>query len=499
MFRKILIANRGEIAIRIIRTCREMGIQTVAVYSEADRSSLHVPMADEAVSIGPPEASESYLKMDTLIQAALRTGAQAIHPGYGFLSENALFARKVQDAGLVFIGPSPQTLAAVGDKVLARKTVAGAGVPVAPAIEDLGMDFSSLQAGARHLGYPLLIKACGGGGGKGMRRVQREEDLAEALAAAQREAEAAFGTGEVYLEKYLERPRHVEVQILGDHYGRHVHLGERECSIQRRYQKIVEETPSPAVSETLRQELTRAALKVAEVASYTNAGTVEFMLDREGRFYFLEVNARLQVEHPITEWVTGVDLVRAQISVAAGEPLPFTQQDLQPRGHALECRLYAEDPANHFFPSTGKVLRWVEPGGPGVRVDSGVEEGSEISVYYDPLIAKISTWGQDRESARRRMVVALEHCALLGPITNLEFLLQILSHPAFIAGETHTAFIPEHFSSWKPSLSKHAPLAALAAALIQGQRGLRPKTQEAGIERGLPSPWQNLGAWRVGL
>jgi acetyl-CoA carboxylase biotin carboxylase subunit len=494
VFKKILIANRGEIAIRIARTCREMSIATVAVYSEADLSSPHIHAADEAVCIGPAQASASYLNVEAIIAAAQRTGAEAIHPGYGFLSENATFARSVQDAGFAFIGPAPESLAAVGNKIFARQTVAQLGVPVIPALEQPSSDPTILRDQVHALGYPLLIKAAAGGGGKGMRIVRQERELAEAVAAAEREATAAFADGTVYLERYLERPRHVEVQILGDQHGSLIHLGERECSIQRRYQKILEETPSPAVSERLREEMTAAALKVAKAAGYYNAGTVEFILDSPGRFYFLEVNARLQVEHPITEWVTRLDLVREQIRLAAGERL-VKQDEVRGSGHAFECRVYAEDPAHGFFPSPGKVLAWHAPSGPGVRVDAGVEQHTEVSVYYDPLIAKVSTWGQDREQARRRMEVALRECVVLGPTTNVPFLLELLAHPVFIAGETHTGFLTEHFPQWQLQGKTHILEAALAAALSQAQRG---RTEKLPVQFAPTSPWQRLGGWRVG-
>jgi acetyl-CoA carboxylase biotin carboxylase subunit len=494
VFKKILIANRGEIASRVAWTCRELGIATVAVYSEADLSSPHMHTADEAVLIGPPQASASYLNVDALLQAARQTGAQAIHPGYGFLSENASFARRVEEAGLTFIGPSPESLEAVGNKIFARQTVAKLGVPVIPALENPSSDPATLREQVRSLGYPLLIKAAAGGGGKGMRIVRQEKDLTDAVAAAQREATAAFAEGTVYLERYLERPRHVEVQILGDRHGALVHLGERECSIQRRYQKIVEETPSPVVSEKLREAMTAAALTVARAAGYYNAGTVEFILDDQGRFYFLEVNARLQVEHPITEWVTRLDLVREQIRVAAGERLGFQQGDIQRKGHAFECRVYAEDPANGFFPSPGKILAWQAPSGPGVRVDAGVEQHTDVSVYYDPLIAKISTWGQDREQARRRMEAALRQSVVLGPITNIEFLLDLMAHPAFAAGETHTGFLTDHFAHWQSQKQSHLLEAALAVALSQSQ----PRAAETAGSHSPETPWQRLGGWRMG-
>lgn len=495
MFKKILIANRGEIAGRVARTCHELGIATVAIYSDADLSSPHVHSAHEAVHVGPAPAAASYLNVDAILQAAKRTGAEAIHPGYGFLSENAAFARRVEAVGLTFIGPAPHSLEAVGNKIFARQTVAKLGVPVIPALENPSSDPALLRQQAHALGYPLLIKAAAGGGGKGMRIVRQEKDLADAVAAAQREATAAFADGTIYLERYLERPRHIEVQILGDKHGDLIHLGERECSIQRRYQKILEETPSPAVSVELRAQMTAAALKVAKAAGYYNAGTVEFILDSEGRFYFLEVNARLQVEHPITEWVIRLDLVREQIRIAAGEHLGLRQDDVQARGHALECRIYAEDPANGFFPSPGKILAWHAPLGPGIRVDTGVEQHTEVSVYYDPLIAKFSTWGQDREQARKRMEAALRQSVILGPTTNVEFLLDLIAHPAFVSGETHTGFLTEHFSHWQPQRQTHVFEAALAAVLGQSVTSRAETMPQAGPE----TPWQRLGGWRMGV
>ncbi len=497
MFKKILIANRGEIATRIARTCREMDIAVVAVYSEADRSSPHLYAADEAVCVGPALASESYLNIEAVLAAAQRTGADAIHPGYGFLSENATFARAVHAAGLTFIGPSPEALSAIGNKIFARQTVTKLGIPVIPALENPASNPAVLHEQVKSLGYPVLIKAAAGGGGKGMRVVRQEAELVEAVSTAQREALAAFAEGAVYVERFIERPHHVEVQILGDTTGHLVHLGERECSIQRRYQKIVEETPSPAVSQSLRNKLTMAALTIAQAAGYYNAGTVEFILDAEGNFYFLEVNARLQVEHPITEWVTGLDLVREQIRIAAGESLGFSQDDVHLTGHAIECRLYAEDAAHGFLPSPGKVLAWHAPHGPGVRVDAGVESQTDVPVHYDPLMAKISTWGTDREQSRRRMAGALRQTAILGPTTNLPFLIELIDHPAFTAGETHTAFLPDYFSDWQPGEKPHTLAAVLAAAL---HRSLS-SSGSAG-ETSLPSaqtatPWQQLGGWRI--
>jgi acetyl-CoA carboxylase biotin carboxylase subunit len=498
VFKKILIANRGEIASRVARTCQEMSIATVAVYSEADLSSPHLHTADEAVCIGPAQASESYLNIEALLAAAQQTGAEAIHPGYGFLSENATFAQRVEAAGLTFIGPSVESLSSVGNKIFARQTVSKLGVPVIPALEEPSTDPAVLREQVKALGYPLLIKAAAGGGGKGMRIVRNEDDLIDAVAAAQREAAAAFSEGTIYIERYLEEPHHVEVQLLGDQHGTLVHLGERECSIQRRYQKILEETPSPNISEQLRSEMVQTALSVARAAGYYNAGTVEFIVDNQGRFYFLEVNARLQVEHPISEWVTGLDLVREQIWIAAGEPLGFSQGDVHNQGHAFECRLYAEDPAKGFLPAPGKVLAWNAPAGPGVRVDAGVELQTEVSVYYDPLIAKLSTWGQDREQARRRMQAALRQCVVLGPTTNGPFLLDLLAHPAFIAGQTHTGFLSQHFPDWQPQGTEYLPLAALAAALGQSHRNQSAQTDVAIDRPNVPTPWNQLGGWRVG-
>ena len=428
--RTVLVANRGEIAVRVVRACREAGLRTVAVYSDADRGAPHVLAADQAIAIGPPPARESYLNIPALLGAARTAGADAVHPGYGFLAESAAFAEAVEAAGLVWIGPPPQAIATMGDKLAARATVARAGVPLVPGTELVAADVPTARR-----------QIAGGGGGKGMRTVAGEEELGPALAAASREAESAFGDGRVYVEKLLRRPRHVEVQVLGDRHGHLIHLGERECSIQRRHQKIVEETPCPALTPRLRAEMAAAALAAARAVGYTNAGTVEFLLDADGRFYFLEMNTRVQVEHPVTELVTGIDIVAAQLRIAAGETLGFGQSDVVPRGHAIEVRLYAEDPAHNFFPSPGPILAWREPAGPGVRVDSGVVAGTVVPVDYDPMLAKISAWAADRATAVRRLRVALEETVVLGPTTNLGFLLDVLAHPAFLAGDTHTGFL----------------------------------------------------------
>ena len=486
----VLIANRGEIAVRIARACREHGLAAVAVYSEADRGAPHTLAADRAVPIGPPPAVQSYLSVEALLAAARSAGADAVHPGYGFLAESAAFGRAVEAAGLTWIGPPPEAIATMGDKLAARATVARAGVPLVPGAE-VGGDAA---AAARRLGFPVLVKAAAGGGGKGMRTVASEAELPDALAAARREAEAAFADGRVYLEKLLVRPRHVEVQVLGDRHGTLVHLGERECSIQRRHQKIIEETPCPVLTPRLRAEMTAAALVAARAVGYTSAGTVEFLLDAEGRFYFLEMNTRVQVEHPITEWVTGIDIVAAQLRIAAGAPLGFGQADVRARGHAIESRLYAEDPAAGFFPSAGPILALREPTGPGVRVDSGIAAGGVVPVEYDPLLGKISAWGEGRATAIARLLAALRDTAVLGPTTNLAFLQDVLAHPAFRRAETHTGFLAEHFATWQPGGDE--AVAALAATLALA----RPATS-AGEVRGraaAPTPWETLGAWRLG-
>jgi len=493
--RTVLIANRGEIAVRIARACRAAGLRTVAVYSEADQGAPHTVAADRAIAIGPAPARDSYLSADALLAAARAAGADAVHPGYGFLAESAAFARAVEAAGLVWIGPPPEAIATMGDKLAARATVERAGVPLVPGTELAGGEVGEAARRAAALGYPVLVKAAAGGGGKGMRTVGSEAELADALGAARREAEAAFGDGRVYLEKLLVRPRHVEVQVLGDRHGTLLHLGERECSIQRRHQKIIEETPCPVVTPRLRAEMTAAALAAARAVGYTSAGTVEFLLDGDGRFYFLEMNTRLQVEHPITEWVSGIDIVSAQLRVAAGAPLGLAQADIHPRGHAIEVRLYAEDPAQSFFPSAGPILAVREPAGPGIRVDSGVTAGTVVPLEYDPLLSKLSAWGPERATAIARLVTALQETVVLGPATNLAFLLDVLAHPAFQRGETHTGFLAEHFPRWQAAGDDEVS-AALAAAVAFS----RPAA--AAGERGgpapAPTPWETLGSWRPG-
>jgi acetyl-CoA carboxylase biotin carboxylase subunit len=493
MFKRVLIANRGEIAIRVMRACREAGIETVAVYSEADAAAPHVAHADAAVCIGPAPSAESYLSSARIVDAARATGADAVHPGYGFLAENAAFAQAVDDAGLVFIGPSAKAIAAMGDKTVARRMVSAAGVPVVPAHDDPPRDADQLAAAARRLGYPLLIKAAAGGGGKGMRVVRTEAELGTSFDAAAREARSAFGDDRLFLEHYIERPRHIEVQVLADHYGNIVHLGERECSIQRRHQKIIEETPSPAVSAALRKRMTEAAITVARSVSYRNAGTVEFLLDPSGKFYFLEMNTRLQVEHPITELVTGIDIVHAQLRIAAGEPLWLRQKDVVARGHAIESRIYAEDPARQFLPSPGTIVHLREPQGPGIRVDSGISAGFEVPLHYDPLLAKVSVWGETRDAARRRMIAALRDYVLLGCTTCIPFLVDVLEHPAFASGDTHTHFIDDHLPAWR-GRAHHRVIAAIVAALDATQPARRAPHDAAPAA----SPWTTLGHWRLG-
>ena len=505
MFKKILIANRGEIAARIIRACREMGIETVAVYSEADRRAVHVRLADEAVPIGPAPAAESYLNIDRILQAAASTGAQAVHPGYGFLSENEAFARAVQNAGLVFIGPPPGAIQAMGDKGRARAQAAAVGVPVVPGYQENPADGAAddprtLVQQAKAIGYPLLVKAAAGGGGKGMRVVRAPDQLSEAVESALHEALHAFGDGRLILERFIESARHIEFQVLGDTHGNLLHLFERECSVQRRHQKIIEVSPSPFVEAGLRERMGAAAVTIARAAGYHNAGTVEFIVDPQRReFFFLEMNTRLQVEHPVTELVTGLDLVQWQIRIAAGESMPFNQQDLLQRGHALECRLYAEDPANNFLPTLGPLLRFVEPKGPGVRVDAGYASGDEVTIHYDPMVAKVITWAENRPAAVRKMIAALRETVLLGLTNNNAFLQDVLSDPAFQQGQVHTTWVEDHFGDWQPPSCELPPEVLVAAAV--GQSGSSKATGANGTAasgKDRFSPWQSAGGYRVG-
>jgi len=445
-FSKILIANRGEIALRILRSCRELGIATVAVHSTIDQQALHVQLADESVCIGPSPSSKSYLNIPNIISAALTRHATAIHPGYGFLAENARFAEICADHQIAFIGPTPAAMIAMGDKSTAKRTMQGASVPTLPGSEGLLSDETMALAIARKIGYPVILKATAGGGGRGMRLVTNEGDLIKLFRAAQGEAEAAFGNGGVYLEKFLEAPRHIEFQILADSYGNVVHLGERDCSIQRRHQKLLEEAPSPVLSPELREKMGSAAVRAAQSIDYVGAGTVEFLLDKNGDFYFMEMNTRIQVEHPVTEMITGLDLISEQIKVAQGDRLSFAQEDIQLRGHAIECRINAEDPDHDFRPHPGRITAYLPPGGPGVRIDSHVYTDYEIPPYYDSLIGKLIVWGPDRPTAIKRMRRALRECAITGIPTTIGFHERILEVPAFLAGEVYTNFISEHLS-----------------------------------------------------
>jgi acetyl-CoA carboxylase biotin carboxylase subunit len=494
MFQKILIANRGEIAVRIMRTCREMGVRTVAVYSEADRQALHVMEADEAVFLGESEPSRSYLHMDGIIAAARETRAEAIHPGYGFLAENPNFAKRCEEAGILFVGPPSRVIQDLGSKTVARRIMQQAGVPVIPGMLEATEDTVKLCSEGERMGYPLLVKAAAGGGGKGMRVVSHSGDMAEACASACSEAAKAFGDGSLYLERCLESPRHVEFQILVDQHGNVVHLFERECSIQRRHQKIIEETPSPALTPELRETMGNAAVSAARASGYVNAGTVEFLLDGSGRFYFLEVNTRLQVEHPITEMTTGVDLVRCQLEVAAGMPISFRQEDLRQQGHAMECRIYAEDPAANFFPSPGLVRFHREPSGPGVRNDCGIYEGFHVPVEYDPILSKLVVAADSREGARRRMIRALENYVVLGIQTTIPFLIDVLRSSGFAKGETHTDFLDLHFEKWRQS-EDEAALARIAYVIDEIQATAEPG--KAFAVKGHPTPWETLGNWRL--
>ena len=499
MFKKILVANRGEIAVRIIKACQEMGISTVAVFSDADRLSLHVQITDEAIGIGPPPAVDSYLDMDRIIQAAKKIGADAIHPGYGFLAENSAFARRCEKEKIVFIGPNSDALELVGDKVRSRQTLEKADIPIIPGMKGIVEDTSAIKVEAQKIGYPVMIKASAGGGGKGMRVVFDEKKLTPALEAGMREAKSAFGDESVYLEKYIEEPRHVEFQVLADNHGHVVHLFERECSIQRRHQKIVEETPSQALDPELRARMGETARKVMQISGYNNAGTVEFLLDKDNNFYFLEVNARLQVEHPVTELTTGVDLVHQQIKIAAGEKLPFKQEDLEQKGHAIECRIYAEDPHNNFLPSSGKILYFKEPHGPGVRNDYGIYSGWDVPIYYDPILAKLIVWAENRETACQRMIKALDDYVILGVQTNIRFLRDLIGHPRFHKGETTTSFIQDHFADWTGEKdSEEKQKLALLAAAFDSSQGASPAKAFRVTKKEIYSPWLSLGKWRLG-
>ncbi len=443
MIKKILIANRGEIAVRIIRACREMGIETVAVYSEADQEALHTKLADEAVCIGPAPSSESYLNMERIISATITSGADAIHPGFGFLSENSRFAELCQQCGITFIGPDARVIEKLGNKQEARNTMQAAGVPVIPGTDEAVLDAKCGEALAGEIGYPVIIKAALGGGGKGMRVAETPEEFASSFALAQKEAQMAFGDGTMYIEHFVEHPRHIEFQILADSYGNVIHLGERDCSVQRNHQKMIEESPSAALSEELRRQMGEAAVKAAKAAGYVNAGTIEFLLDRQNRFYFMEMNTRIQVEHPVTEWVTGIDLVKEQIRIASGLPLSYRQEDIHLTGHAIECRINAENPKKGFRPSPGTITDIYLPGGKGIRIDSAIYSGYTIPPYYDSMIAKLIVWAKNRKEAIQKMQSALGEIIIEGIDTNVDYQYEILHHPDYLSGNIDIEFINE--------------------------------------------------------
>lgn len=490
--RKLLVANRGEIALRVMRTCREMGIKTVAIYSEVDRHALHVRYADEAVCVGPAPSSESYLKGDVIIDVCRRLGVDAIHPGYGFLSENANFARMVREAGLLFVGPSPESIEVMGSKLAAKAAVATYDIPMVPGTPSAIADRAEAKVISAQIGYPILIKASAGGGGKGMRIVDREEDFDEQMDRAVSEAISSFGDGSVFIEKYVTSPRHVEIQVLGDHHGNIIHLFERECSVQRRHQKVVEEAPSAVLTPEIRAEMGRCAVDVARACGYYGAGTVEFIVDDQLNFYFLEMNTRLQVEHPVTELITGVDLVKQMIYIAEGKELPIKQEDLQIKGHAVEVRVYAEDPANNFLPDVGTLQTYVRPQGNGVRVDDGFEQGMEIPIYYDPMIAKLITYGNDRTEAIQKMIRAIDEYQITGVQTTLPFCRYVMEHEAFTSGNFDTHFVNRYFTPdvLKPAVDEtEIQLAAVLAAQLFAER--KPKANGQAVTTGATkSKWR---------
>ena len=492
-FTKILIANRGEIALRIMRTAREMGIKTVAVYSDADRESLQVRYADEAVCIGPAPSAQSYLVIDKIIDAALKTGAQAIHPGYGFLSENASFARAVKAAGLILIGPSPEAMDLMGNKLTAKAAAKEYNIPMVPGTDYAITDIKAAKKVAKEVGFPILIKAAAGGGGKGMRIVEEESQFEEMLNRAVGEAQSAFGDSAVFMERYVGSPRHIEVQVLGDQHGNIVYLFERECSVQRRHQKVVEEAPSSLLTPALRKEMGECAVRVAKACNYTGAGTVEFLMDEKLNFYFLEMNTRLQVEHPVTEMITGVDLVKEQILVAEGKPLSFKQEDLKINGHAMEVRVYAEDPCNDFLPDIGKLVRYVRPQGPGVRVDDGFEEGMDIPIYYDPMIAKLITWGENREQSIQRMIRAIDEYIIVGCETTLPFGKFVMQHEAFVSGNFDTHFVKHFFTPEKLTATineEEAEAAAVVAYFLQNEGNNSTQIAVDATNKRMGSAWR---------
>jgi acetyl-CoA carboxylase biotin carboxylase subunit len=497
LFKKVLIANRGEIAVRIIKACQEMGIKTIAIYSDVDKDAPHVHLSDETVNLGDPTPIQSYLNIPKIIKIAQETKAEAIHPGYGFLAENPDFASSCEDIGIKFIGPNPKVISLMGDKIAAKKTMEKAGVPVIPGYHGSNQDNNSLVREGKKIGFPLLVKAAAGGGGKGMRIVHSEDTLLESIEGSKRESKSAFGDDTVFLERYLEKPRHIEFQILGDKHGNVVHLFERECSIQRRHQKIIEETPSPVMTSSLRKKMGDAAVAAAKAVGYTNAGTVEFMVDRDLNFYFMEMNTRLQVEHPITEMTTGVDLAKWQLRIANGEKLNLKQKDIFQRGHAVECRIYAEDPSNGFLPSTGMLKKVEVPSGPNIRNDTGIHTGMEITPFYDPMLSKLVTYAENREECINKMIWALSHYVVLGVTTNISFLKQVLEHDEFKKGNITTHFIDNYFQDL--TIAKDGlPLEAIIALAVYDS--MHTKSQEIVRYKEIDphSPWKHVGRWRVG-
>ena len=496
LFNKILVSNRGEIAVRVINACRLLGIPTLAIYSTADKNAVHAQLADEAVEIGPPSPRESYLNIDKIIETALEYKCDAIHPGYGFLAENPEFPEKCKKAGIIFIGPSAESMRLMGNKVQSRIKMADAGVPLIPGMKAAGTSIAEFEKAAEEAGYPVLIKAAAGGGGKGMRIVHHKKNLKESVEAAKREAKNAFNDDTVYLEKYIEDPRHIEFQVLADKHGDVIHIFERECSIQRRHQKIIEETPSVAVTPEIRAKMGEMAVKVTKAANYLNAGTIEFLLDKNGGFYFLEMNTRVQVEHPVTEMTTGVDLVVEQIRIAAGEKISDSARNAKQSGHSIECRVYAEDAENGFLPSSGKILQYIEPAGPGIRVDTGIANGTTVGVEYDPILAKLIVHAPDRDLAIAKMINALKDYKILGIKTSRKFMMDILAHPEFKAGRTYTDFIDRNMG--ERTIEKE--LVELAAAVSSAALMSKPSVSTgAGVKQMRPLPWQTIGTWEIGM
>lgn len=492
MIKKVLIANRGEIAVRIIKACKDLGISTVSIFSSSDRNGLHTQMADRAIEIGPPSPLESYLNLDNIIKAAKETKVDAIHPGYGFLAENHRFARRCEKENIIYIGPTSKTLSLVADKIAARKTVKKAGGPIIPGMIGTTKAKKTFMEKAKSIGYPVLVKASLGGGGKGMRVAHNSKSLSEAIDAGRREAKSAFGDDTVYIEKYLEKPRHIEFQILADNNGNIVHLFERECSIQRRYQKIIEESPSPALDDSLRKKMGDTAINIAKAVGYNNAGTIEFLLDKDKNFYFLEVNARIQVEHPVTELVTGIDIVKQQLNISSGKKLNIKQEDIVQKGHAIEARIYAENPDNNFLPSPGKIRCLIEPSGPGIRLDSGIYDGFEVSANYDPILSKLIVFSETRKDAINKMINALSDYTIVGIDTIIPFLLKIFKSDDFINGKYDTSFIENNKNKLKEQKKKHLFEALAAYGIFSSSEGESSYTKK---EKGIKPVWETIGNW----